>query len=208
VEISQACVNLIFKYHGKQFNEEILKTIEAYAFCEPQYAGHPFVLGLPTKNDCAKKIEFLQAIIKTLKTFHKKNHFTDEDVRRINDDINIFFMGEIPYHLRDFFSVPEKKEKERKKRAGFIYFLQEHTGKVKIGKTKFLGSRIFDLGIKFPIKPILIHSFPTEDITESERELHKKYHKFRLEGEWFKLSKREIEKIKEQYPQNQNKDNE
>ena len=33
-------------------------------------------------------------------------------------------------------------------------------------------------------------------MTEYERKLHKKYQKYRLEGEWFKLSKKEIEKIK------------
>lgn len=194
----------VFRHYGKVYNKEVSDVWEAN--------NHGFdcttlPIYLPTKDECRKKIESLQTTIKKLKSFLKKSRFTDEEIEKINDDMNCLLQGCRPGYMQDYSYAPVLK-KERKKQSGFIYFLQEHTGKVKIGKTKFLSKRILDLGIKFPIKPILIHSFSTEDITESERKLHKKYHKFRLEGEWFKLSKREIEKIKEQYPQNQNQDDE
>lgn len=71
----------------------------------------------------------------------------------------------------------QKSPKKIKKQEGFVYFLKEHSGKIKIGKTKNLNKRIFHLGIKFPIEPVLIHSFKTTDITRSEKELHEKYKK-------------------------------
>lgn len=92
-----------------------------------------------------------------------------------------------------------KTIKQRTKYKGYIYFLKEHSGKTKIGKTKNLNNRIFNLCVLFPVKPTLIYSFRTNDIYKKERELHKKYYKYRMDGEWFNLPKKEIEYIKRTY---------
>ena len=83
-----------------------------------------------------------------------------------------------------------------KSKSGFIYFIQDDMGRIKIGKTtRSLKKRL--RGITLPIQPILIHSFPSNNIDKSENLLHEKYHKYRLNGEWFKLPKKIIETIKE-----------
>lgn len=188
--VSNEQMEIVFKHYGKKYNKEIEDVLMAYYFDD--VSTKPF---LPTKDKCIKKIEVLQSVIKKLKTFIKKNNYKDEEIENINYDIDCFWQGSVP----DFMYIPSQRrpiKKERVKKAGFIYFLQEYTGKIKIGKTQYLDKRISNIGVKLPIQPTLIHYFSTEDMTGSEEKLHKKYQKYRLEGEWFKLSKKEIEKIK------------
>lgn len=89
------------------------------------------------------------------------------------------------------------KTKNIKSKPGHIYFLQDEIGRIKIGKTRNLKNRIFDIGIKLPAEPQLLHSIKTEDITSCERYFHSKYQEYRLNGEWFNLPKQELNRIKE-----------
>lgn len=93
----------------------------------------------------------------------------------------------------------KSKEKIINKTSGFIYFLQDDMKRIKIGKTINLNRRIFDLNVKLPSPLKLIHYIKSEDIDKEEKQIHQKYSKHRLQGEWFNLPKGTIKFIKE-YP--------
>jgi hypothetical protein len=82
------------------------------------------------------------------------------------------------------------------KSSGYIYFLQDDHNRIKIGKTKKLSERIFNIGLNLPIKPQLFHSIKTDNITKLERHFHSKFKKYRLNGEWFALPYERLTKIR------------
>jgi hypothetical protein len=135
--------------------------------------------------------EDIKLIIEECKRYLKK-YKTDEDIEKINDQLTL--EAERKFGPRPRNSTTIKKEKVTYE--GYIYFLQDDIGRTKIGKTKDIDKRIFNIGILLPKQPILFHFFKTQDMTKSEKELHKKYIKYRLDGEWFNLPKKELDKIK------------
>lgn len=67
----------------------------------------------------------------------------------------------------------------------------------KIGRSNNPKKRISSFsGVTLPHKFELIHTFDTSNAHLLERGLHKKFHKKRVQGEWFKLSKNDIEYLK------------
>lgn len=78
---------------------------------------------------------------------------------------------------------------------GYVYILGSELGIYKIGRTKNVELRMKQLeGI--PFKTELIHTIPCEDDTKFEAELHERYKSKRKTGEWFELSKKDIEELK------------
>lgn len=71
---------------------------------------------------------------------------------------------------------------------GIIYVIQSGDC-IKIGKTKdqtSLNKRIKSLQTANPKKLILLRSYETEKVSLTEKGLHDRFRKFRLEGEWFR----------------------
>jgi hypothetical protein len=85
----------------------------------------------------------------------------------------------------------ENKEK-RKNISGYVYILKADNGIYKIGRTINLDNRIFDIGIKVPMKIDLYHSFISSDYINAEKILHEKFSDKRDHGEWFHLTKNDL----------------
>lgn len=130
--------------------------------------------------------EEIKLIIEECKRFLKT--YKESDIEQINNDIGKKILNCNHNHT--------VKKKERKKYPGYIYFLQDDSKRIKIGKTQQIDKRVFDIGIKLPVTPILFHFFKTPDTTTMEKYLHDKYKNFRLDGEWFNLPESELLKIK------------
>ena len=101
---------------------------------------------------------------------------------------------EFEERMRTSFSSPKK---ERQPRPGYIYFA-EKDGHVKIGRTsKTPNERIEDLSSNLPVPIELLHAIKSHDTDKHEKEFHAYFAKSRVKGEWFKLTKEDIEIIKE-----------
>lgn len=77
---------------------------------------------------------------------------------------------------------------------GHIY-LVEALGLYKIGKEKNKTSRTNHFHTIMPVEVKLIHSFCSNDYSNAEKILHKKYSHLRQKGEWFSLSNEEVNEI-------------
>lgn len=83
------------------------------------------------------------------------------------------------------------------KAHGFVYFVQEHmNGTFKIGKTKSIEKRMNVFGVKLPFKNELVFLIKTGNHHQTEVAFHRYFANKRLEGEWFSLSEKDIEWIK------------
>lgn len=83
----------------------------------------------------------------------------------------------------------------RHRPKGHVYLLGSPDGYCKIGRTVQLSQRLLSLSLQLPFKVELIHSIPTSDPVWAERYLHRRFGQCRLNGEWFLLSKQDIEWI-------------
>lgn len=81
---------------------------------------------------------------------------------------------------------------------GYVYFVQEHlNGSFKIGKTKHIEKRMNLFTVKLPFKNQLIFLIKSGNYHKTEIAFHKHFTHKRLEGEWFSLTKEDINWIKE-----------
>ena len=72
-------------------------------------------------------------------------------------------------------------------KLGYVYFIQEElTKNIKIGYTYNLNSRLTELQIGNSQKLEIILFYESNKPNKLEQELHKKYHKYHIRGEWFK----------------------
>jgi hypothetical protein len=85
---------------------------------------------------------------------------------------------------------PESTEKAAggiAEECGYVYLLK--SGKYhKIGRTKHLGRRKYDIQLQLPEKATLIHEIQTDDPAGIEAHWHKRFQEKRASGEWFKLN--------------------
>lgn len=80
-----------------------------------------------------------------------------------------------------------------------VVYLLESDNKTKIGIAKSISSRIkmMQSGNPYPISLVYQHRFPSEKMArEVERTLHAHWKGFQLQGEWFNLTKEQIEETK------------
>lgn len=108
---------------------------------------------------------------------------------------NFYRFTEVFYktiHLRDY--TPELKVLLKQKSSDFVYLMiDEHTNLYKIGKSNNVSKRERTLAAQIPrIKTI--HFFKQE--TVFEKTLHNMYKDKRVRGEWFELTKEDVEFIK------------
>ena len=79
--------------------------------------------------------------------------------------------------------------------TGVVYLIK--SGKYyKIGKTKRLGRREYELSIQLPEPPNTIHSIKTDDPSGIEDYWHKRFSSRRKSGEWFDLTPDDIKAFK------------
>jgi predicted GIY-YIG superfamily endonuclease len=81
---------------------------------------------------------------------------------------------------------------EPKENSGFIYILKSSNGYYKIGRAKEVNVRVAAWKTVFPIKIKLVNSFACKNRMAVENALHNKYAKKRLEREWYKLEKEDV----------------
>ncbi|MGD7044956.1 GIY-YIG nuclease family protein [Jeotgalibacillus proteolyticus] len=80
---------------------------------------------------------------------------------------------------------------------GYVYFVQEYmNGTFKIGKTKYVDKRMNLFSVKLPFENKLIHLVKTGDHHKTEKAFHHHFSEKRVEGEWFSLSKEDVDWIK------------
>ncbi|KIL49086.1 GIY-YIG nuclease family protein [Jeotgalibacillus campisalis] len=80
---------------------------------------------------------------------------------------------------------------------GYVYFVQEYmNGTFKIGKTKNIDKRMNIFSVKLPFENKLIHLIKTGDRHRTEQAFHNHFSAKRLGGEWFSLSKEDIDWLK------------
>lgn len=91
----------------------------------------------------------------------------------------------------------EKPPKFRRKQPGHVYLIQAATDEAlfKIGRTKHLPSRLKTIGLKLPFEVKLVHSIEVEDSVLAEASLHNRFATKRMNGEWFKLDREDVEWI-------------
>ncbi len=78
----------------------------------------------------------------------------------------------------------------------YVYLLHDSaSGLYKIGFTKHPDQRILDIEHEFNVDLDYVCTIETDNMRRLEEELHKKYAKKRLEGEWFDLDEAEVEYI-------------
>lgn len=78
-------------------------------------------------------------------------------------------------------------------RAGYVYLIRADTGHYKIGRTINVPKRMKLFTVKLPFEFEIINYFPCDDMFEAETELHATFKNDRVNGEWFTLSKEDIE---------------
>jgi len=108
-----------------------------------------------------------------------------------------WFSREMKRKLEERLEEPaEEKRKEPETKWGFIYVVK--VGKhYKIGRAKNLENRVASYETANAGKVELVFSKEVKDYDKIEIELHQIFEENRVKGEWFKLSEKDIEMIKE-----------
>jgi predicted GIY-YIG superfamily endonuclease len=78
---------------------------------------------------------------------------------------------------------------------GYVYIIESELGIYKIGRTKNVDARISQLK-SLPFKIELVHTIACEDDQQFEHELHDRFKDKRKTGEWFNLTKDDIDQLK------------
>lgn len=79
-------------------------------------------------------------------------------------------------------------------RAGFVYIAEAQTGVFKIGKARDPKERVKGFaGAVMPFEIRLIHTIYAPNATAAEHLFHRMFHHKRRAGEWFALSRQEVE---------------
>ena len=87
------------------------------------------------------------------------------------------------------------EESDSNQTIGIVYLIK--SGKYyKIGKTKSLGRRVYDLAIQLAEKPTTVHVIKTDDPDGIEAYWHKRFAGKRKGGEWFDLNAADVKAFK------------
>lgn len=107
-----------------------------------------------------------------------RNHEGYEDVATICESITTQLPQEI---------TPETPPGK----FGFVYLMK--SGKFyKIGRTKHLGLREYQIGLQLPERLITVHAIKTDDPEGIEKYWHNRFADKRVNGEWFDLRREEL----------------
>jgi len=122
-------------------------------------------------------------ILKDVMNFYQK--YNDKKIEEINIELDK------PRNINTSDTVKKKNEK------GYIYFIKADNGLVKIGKTINLKDRCKNIKHNNLLETELLFAIKTNNLTKVENNLHKRYENKRYKGEWFSLTKNDIETLKE-----------
>lgn len=110
----------------------------------------------------------------------------NEEIKKYNKEKEIEVFGHCkPVRTNEIKPMPKQ---------GHIYFIQDCYGNVKIGMSKNINSRIGEYTL-LPTEPKLIHLIETSDMAKLECLFHEKFKQYRMRGEWFKLTEKNIKWI-------------
>ena len=85
-------------------------------------------------------------------------------------------------------------------RRGYIYLVASSNGLFKIGRTINLHQRMWHLSVDHPEEELaLVYAVELQDQFNGERELHRKYRRKQVHGEWFNLDCGDIARILTQF---------
>ena len=133
-------------------------------------------------------IDFAEALLNYV------DAFPDHIIRMQNDDAD----ERIASGLRAAMGLDNCAKNSSSKNVndpGFVYFIIDDAGRVKIGKTKNMRERMGEY-TKLPVEPEIINVIECENYTKAEKILHKIFSKYRLRGEWFRLRQKDVMRIK------------
>lgn len=91
----------------------------------------------------------------------------------------------------------EKARRDSLPKDGYIYLLESDQNIYKIGYTKNPDRRAATFGLQLPFSVRVKHLIPTNHMRIAEKQLHDKYSKYRVNGEWFRLNDSHVEEIME-----------
>jgi putative transcriptional regulator len=81
-------------------------------------------------------------------------------------------------------------------RRGYVYFIKDETiNLIKIGRSMNVESRIYQLEREFKTKFKLLLTIPTDNTVLLEKEMHDRFKRYRFEGEWFKITEKDLEPL-------------
>ena len=160
-----------FQKSVKEKLQELIKRRSHlyFTFCSPK---HNNFVEIYDKKSCLPDIDTMNCIIQYLNSWKEKGQ----------DAI-------------DKYNQAHRKE-NKKDSSGCIYFLGREEC-VKIGKTKNIDGRVEALKSYVPFKAELLHSIRSKNVIQDEKKFHKIFAEKRINGEWFKLEEKDIQKIKE-----------
>lgn len=81
------------------------------------------------------------------------------------------------------------------RRSTYVYLIKADNGLIKIGIASDVNGRFINIDSMSPVPLSLLFSFYNEDALRVERKLHKRFAAKRVKGEWFNLSRNEIDWI-------------
>lgn len=91
----------------------------------------------------------------------------------------------------------------RKQVKGYIYLIKHQDGMYKIGRTKDLKSRMKAYETSMPFTQIeLIATMESDDYMKDERDLHAEFSEKQIRGEWFDLTEKEVDNLRERFSGN------
>lgn len=112
------------------------------------------------------------------------------------DSIEIAFITEINYSGEGCAILT--LEESSKDKAGYVYVLRADNGYYKVGRTKNLDSRMYQLEVALPYDLELVCAIEVKDYITTEKALHDLFTDAgkHIKGEWFELGETDIEYIK------------
>lgn len=141
-----------------------------------------------------KEYKDLEKVIEYEACYSSTNDFCtyDDDLTELVG--NTFLKEEDKRNILGYLSNCKYSKPIKRPVPGFVYLLQS-SDLYKIGKAKDLSKRTSYFTTKMPVEVVLVHSFHSTDHNLAEKQLHQKYAEFRKTGEWFDLSKTQVEEI-------------